>query len=156
MKSKIILTAPGYTPVTFDSYEDLNYIWQILENYPNCKLEIVNDNNTENEVEIPESIISSDEINNKVICEYDIPKSVVFTSRFQDRIKKDIEEVLSSVYPNYYEISSIGYRDNEENLESIKLILSIKALSDDAMNTIKYIDDNIKYIINDLVEYYLS
>lgn len=38
---KIILKCPGYKDSIFDSYEDLNIIWQILDNYDNCTVEVV-------------------------------------------------------------------------------------------------------------------
>lgn len=43
--NKIILQCPNYKDSVFDSYEDLNIIWQIIENYKDCKLVIVYDNN---------------------------------------------------------------------------------------------------------------
>ena len=35
---KIILRVPGYSDVTFNSYENLNIIWEIMENYKDCSI----------------------------------------------------------------------------------------------------------------------
>ena len=83
---------------------------------------------------------------------YDLPKNIAFTNKFQDRIKKEVPSIIESVYPDYYEITKINYIDETE--DSIKLNIEILAKSEDAVNSLQYLDNNIGYIVDDILNYY--
>lgn len=155
---KIVLRVPHYSDVVFNSYEDLNFIWKVIENYNDCQL-IVVDNEDEEEFdkqqEVQENIETVDEITNTVTLTYLVPKSVTFTQRFQERIVKEVFEVLNTVYPEQFEITSVKYQDIEENPDEMKMVIEIKAANDKGLESLKYLDNNVEYIIKDLVEYYL-
>lgn len=156
---KIILRAPGYTDVTFDAYEDLNVIWQILEGYKDCELKIVYDESTDTEIEeqteVKEAIESIDETNNTAILAYIVPKSITFTQRFQERVNKEITTILNSVYPDNFIITNISYKDIETDKENMQMVISIEANNSKGMENLKYLDSNVEYIMKDIVDYYL-
>ena len=146
---KVILKVPGYTDTTFDSYEDLNFIWEILANYKDCSLEVIYED-TNNMEPIKETVDNKKD--NKAVFSYEVPKQVTFTKRFQDRVKEEIEDVLNSVYSYGFEIEDIKFKDDENMIMSI----TIKALNSDSMNAIDYLDENIGFIIKDLIDYYMK
>lgn len=156
---KIILRVPGYTDVTFDAYEDLNIIWQILEGYKDCELKIVYDENTntatEEQTEVKEAIENIDETNNTATLTYIVPKSITFTQRFQERVNKEITTILNSVYPDNFIINNISYKDIETDKENMQMIISIEANNSKGMENLKYLDSNVEYIMKDIIDYYL-
>lgn len=147
---QIILRIPGYSDVVFDSYEDLNIIWEVLENYKNCSL-TVKYNNEEN-TEVNESVDIITETTAKL--SYTVPKSITFTQRFLDRVSKDIIDILNTVYPDMFSIVSINFQDIEDDEENMKIIIEIGANNEDALNSLKYLDKNVEYIMKDLIDYY--
>lgn len=154
---KIILRAPGYTDVTFDAYEDLNIIWQILEGYKNCELKIVYDENneTEEQTEVKEAVETIDDINNTATLAYIVPKSITFTQRFQERVNKEITAILNSVYPDSFIITNISYKDIETDKENMQMVINIEATDSKGMENLKYLDSNVEYIMKDIIDYYL-
>lgn len=160
---KILLKVPGYTDTTFDNYENLNFIWEIIENYPNAKLEIVDENKetiVTDKDDVKESIDTVVNVENsdvkEVTLKYIVPKQVTFTQRFQDRLNTDISDILDSVYPNFFVIDSIKFEDNDEITDSMNMYIIIKALNEEATNSLSYLDKNVEYIIKDLVDYYIK
>lgn len=147
--NKISLSIPGYRDIIFDSYENLNIIWEILEEYPNCKIQVI----TEEESKINESIENFDKENNEAILTFLVPKKVTFTSRFQERVKNEIESILSSVYPDMFEISKISYEDFDEN--DMIMAINISAKNEKGISNLKYLDKNVEFILKDLIDYYL-
>lgn len=161
---KILLRVPGYSDVTFDNYEDLNVIWQILENYKNCELKIISDDNNDDiqtqiesdeQTEVKEAIESIDENGNTATLAYIVPKSITFTQRFQERVNKEITAILNSVYPDSFIITSISYKDIETDKENMQMVISIEANDSKGMENLKYLDSNVEYIMKDIIDYYL-
>lgn len=161
---KILLRVPGYSDVTFDNYEDLNVIWQILENYKNCELKIISDDNNDDiqtqiesdeQTEVKEAIESIDENSNTATLAYIVPKSITFTQRFQERVNKEITAILNSVYPDSFIITSISYKDIETDKENMQMVISIEANDSKGMENLKYLDSNVEYIMKDIIDYYL-
>lgn len=161
---KILLRVPGYSDVTFDNYEDLNVIWQILENYKNCELKIISDDNNDDiqtqiesdeQTEVKEAIESIDEKDNTATLAYIVPKSITFTQRFQERVNKEITAILNSVYPDSFIITNISYKDIETDKENMQMVISIEANDSKGMENLKYLDSNVEYIMKDIIDYYL-
>lgn len=84
---------------------------------------------------------------------YIVPKKVAFTKKFQDRIKKEVPDIIESVYPGLYDVYDISYIEESKN--DMKLNIKVKAKTSDAINNIYYLDDNVSYIVDDIIEYYL-
>lgn len=185
---KIILRIPGYNDIIFEDYEDLNVLWQVLENYSNCQLLIVNNEEqseepveteiprkTDTKTEIPrekteegltncsdtigteiaEDIGSTDIEKAEATLKYSVPKSVTFTQRFQDRVSKEITDILNSVYPGLFSIDNISYKDKVNDDENMDMFINIKANSEEGMNSLIYLDKNVEYIMKDLIDYYI-
>lgn len=159
---KIILRVPGYSDVTFNSYENLNLIWEIMENYKDCSIIPVYDENTtafttvEDEVKVEENIESVNEVTKEVLLSYQVPKSVTFTSRFQNRINKELTDVLDSVYPDCFIITSIKFDEIEDNTEDMLMTIHVQAKTDDAIDKLRFLDKNVEFIVKDLVDYYIQ
>lgn len=155
---KIILRVPHYSDMVFESYEDLNLIWKVIEDYNDCQLIIVDDENEEEfdkQQEIKENIETVADDDDYAVLSFLVPKSVTFTQRFQDRVKKEIIEILDSVYPNSFNIKDIVYNDIDDDLDNMKMVIRIKAVSDSGAENLKYLDKNVEFIMNDLINYYL-
>lgn len=155
---KIILRVPHYSDIVFKSYEDLNLIWKVVEEYNYCQLIIVDDEDEEEfdkQQEIKENIETVADDDDYAVLSFLVPKSVTFTQRFQDRVKKEIIEILDSVYPNSFNIKDITYNDIDDDLDNMKMIIRIKAVSDSGTENLKYLDKNVEFIMNDLINYYL-
>ena len=159
---KIILRVPGYSNVTFNSYENLNLIWEIMENYKDCSIIPVYDENTttattvEDEVKVEENIENVNEVTKEVLLSYQVPKSVTFTSRFQNRINKELTDVLDSVYPDCFVITSIKFDEIEDNTEGMLMTIHVQAKTDDAIDKLRFLDKNVEFIVKDLVDYYIQ
>lgn len=159
---KIILRVPGYSDVTFNSYENLNLIWEVMENYKDCSIIPVYDENTttattvEDEVKVEENIESVNEATKEVLLSYQVPKSVTFTSRFQNRINKELTDVLDSVYPDCFVITSIKFDEIEDNTEDMLMTIHVQAKTDDAIDKLRFLDKNVEFIVKDLVDYYIQ
>lgn len=155
---KIILRVPHYSDIVFKSYEDLNLIWKVVEEYNDCQLIIVDDKDEEEfdkQQEVKENIETVADNDDYAVLSFLVPKSVTFTQRFQDRVKKEIIEILDSVYPNSFNIKDITYNDIDDDLDNMKMIIRIKAVSDSGAENLKYLDKNVEFIMNDLINYYL-
>lgn len=155
---KIILRVPHYSDIVFESYEDLNFIWKVVEEYNDCQLIIVDDEDEEEfdkQQEVKENIETVADDDDYAVLSFLVPKSVTFTQRFQDRVKKEIIEILDSVYPNSFNIKDITYNDIDDDLDNMKMIIRIKAVSDSGTENLKYLDKNVEFIMNDLINYYL-
>lgn len=159
---KIILRVPGYSDVTFNSYENLNLIWEVIENYKDCSIIPVYDENTtiattvEDEVKVEENIESVNEVTKEVLLSYQVPKSVTFTSRFQNRINKELTDVLDSVYPDCFIITNIKFDEIEDNTEDMLMTIHVQAKTDDAIDKLRFLDKNVEFIVKDLVDYYIQ
>lgn len=155
---KIVLRVPHYSDIVFKSYEDLNLIWKVVEEYNDCQLIIVDDEDEEEfdkQQEVKENIETVADDDDYAVLSFLVPKSVTFTQRFQDRVKKEIIEILDSVYPNSFNIKDITYNDIDDDLDNMKMIIRIKAVSDSGAENLKYLDKNVEFIMNDLINYYL-
>lgn len=157
---KIVLHIPNYGDYTFESYEDLNIIWEIMESYKDCTISLVYDDAPQSLEQDEGTIVkeSVESINNEegtAHLQYIVPKSVTFTQRFQDRINKEVSDILNSVYPDMFNISGIRFEDIEPDSENMKMYIDVKANNESALNTINYLDKNVEYIIKDLVDYYI-
>lgn len=155
---KIILRVPHYSDIVFKSYEDLNLIWKVVEEYNDCQLIIVDDEDEEEfdkQQEVKENIETVADDDDYAVLSFLVPKSVTFTQRFQDRVKKEIIEILDSVYPNSFNIKDITYNDIDDDSDNMKMIIRIKAVSDSGAENLKYLDKNVEFIMNDLINYYL-
>lgn len=155
---KIILRVPHYSDMVFESYEDLNLIWKVIEDYNGCQLIVVDDEDEEEfdkQQEIKENIETVADDDDCAVLSFLVPKSVTFTQRFQDRVKKEIIEILDSVYPNSFSIKDITYNDIDDDSDNMKMIIRIKAVSDSGTENLKYLDKNVEFIMNDLINYYL-
>lgn len=147
--NKVSLKIPGYKDIVFDSYENLNLIWEIIEEYPNCKIEVI----SKDDSKITENIENFNNKSNEAILNFSVPKKVTFTSRFQERVKNEIENILSSVYPDMFEISKISYEDFDEN--DMIMAINISAKNEKGISNLKYLDKNVEFILKDLIDYYL-
>lgn len=105
--------------------------------------------------EISEAIETVDFENNTVSLHYDIPKQVVFTQKFQDRIKKEISSIIESVYPESYDVVNISYNEGDKE-GNMQINIDIQAKTEKAINTIEYLDNNVKYIVENIVDYYIN
>lgn len=155
---KIILRVPHYSDIVFESYEDLNLIWKVVEEYNDCQLIIVDDEDEEEfdkQQEVKENIETVADDDDYAVLSFLVPKSVTFTQRFQDRVKKEIIEILDSVYPNSFSIKDITYNDIDDDSDNMKMVIRIKAVSDSGTENLKYLDKNVEFIMNDLINYYL-
>lgn len=104
---------------------------------------------------VSEDIGSTNEEKAEAVLKYSVPKSVTFTQRFQDRVNKEITEILNSVYPNMFIIDNIAYKDKPDDEDNMEMFITIKATSDDGMSSLVYLDRNVEYIMKDLIDYYI-
>lgn len=163
MSVKIDLNIPSYASITFENYEDLNLIWEVLENYKDCSLSVIYDETVDvpsdtsdlQQEEVSEDIAVVDNVADTADLVYKVPKSVTFTQRFQSRINKELTDVLNAVYPDYFNIDSISFEDIEDDSENMKMLIKISAKDEQYMIALKYLDENVQYIIEDLVNYYI-
>lgn len=88
---------------------------------------------------------------NSIDLYYSVPKNLAFTQRFQDRIKYDIPNVIESVYDDC-KITDIAYVDEDE--ENMKLTINVESTNENFMKHSKYLDKNVGFIVNDIIEYY--
>lgn len=150
----ITLTLPNNEKLIFTE-DNIKNIFDILnkneENLLYTDLEINLDENKE----ISESVKDLNYNNNTASLHYNIPKQVVFTQKFQDRIKKEIASIIESVYPESYNVINITYNESDKE-ENMQINIEIQAKTDDAIDTIKYLDDNVKYIVENIVDYYIN
>lgn len=150
----ITLILPNNEKVVFTE-NNIKNIFDILnkneENLLYADLKIDLDENKE----ISESVKDLNYDNNTALLHYDIPKQVVFTQKFQDRIKKEITSIIESVYPESYNVIGITYNEGDKE-ENMQINIEIQAKTDNAINTIKYLDDNVKYIVENIVDYYIN
>lgn len=150
----ITLILPNNEKVVFTE-NSIKNIFDILnkneENLLYADLKIDLDENKE----ISESVKDLNYDNNTALLHYDIPKQVVFTQKFQDRIKKEITSIIESVYPESYNVIGITYNEGDKE-ENMQINIEIQAKTDNAINTIKYLDDNVKYIVENIVDYYIN
>ena len=150
----ITLILPNNEKVVFTE-NSIKNIFNILnkneENLLYADLKIDLDENKE----ISESVKDLNYDNNTALLHYDIPKQVVFTQKFQDRIKKEITSIIESVYPESYNVIGITYNEGDKE-ENMQINIEIQAKTDNAINTIKYLDDNVKYIVENIVDYYIN
>lgn len=87
-----------------------------------------------------------------LLVSYDIPKKIAFTQKFQDRIRTEIPDVIDSVYHNLYDIKDISFI--EDSTETIKLNIKVKCNTPDAVRNQDYLNDNIGYIVDNIIKYY--
>lgn len=161
---KIILRVPGYSDVTFNSYENLNIIWEIMENYKDCSIIPIYDNEdkttttttVDDTIKVEENVESVNEVTKEVLLSYQVPKSVTFTSRFQNRINKELTDVLDSVYPDCFIITNIKFDEIEDNIEDMLMTIHVQAKTDDAIDKLRFLDKNVEFIVKDLVDYYIQ
>lgn len=150
----ITLILPNNEKVVFTE-NNIKNIFDILnkneENLLYADLKIDLDENKE----ISESVKDLNYDNNTALLHYDIPKQVVFTQKFQDRIKKEITSIIESVYPESYNVIGITYNEGDKE-ENMQINIEIQAKTDNAISTIKYLDDNVKYIVENIVDYYIN
>ena len=157
---QIILKVPQRENIIFDSYEKLDIIWEVLELYPGCSLEVVYDEaQLPAEEPVPEQVKESvvldfDSTDDSAIVEYILPKSVALISDFQKSLQKDVEYILSSVYPGSFKVSKAKYIDLDSKDSDMQVSFDVKAKNDEEKSKLKYLDENIKYIIDDNVKYY--
>lgn len=130
--------------------ENIDYNIIIYQTEENTNLSV---NNKEEKIE--ESVENIDTVNNSAQLKYTIPKSVIFTQRFQDRIRKDIIEILDSVYPNYFTIDNILFDDNYDDSMTMIVNISADINNDKALKELDNLDKNVEFIVKDLVDYYL-
>lgn len=158
---RIIARIPNKKNIIYNSFEDLNSIWMLLNDYKNVELAILDDKE-----EINESIINEIPLKtsptplNMVTLNYTVPKKVTFTQRFQDRIKKEISDILNTVYPNMFVVDDIAYNDITDDDENMFMYINIKVNeeagnSEEAINKLNYLDKNVEYILKDIVDYYI-
>lgn len=83
---------------------------------------------------------------------FDIPKEIAFTQKFQERIKSEVPAVLEAIYPGLYNITDIKF--TEETPSTIRLNFQIKAKTEDAVKNQDYLEENISYVIKDIINYY--
>lgn len=105
--------------------------------------------------EVSEDIGSTDDEKAEAILKYSVPKSVTFTQRFQDRVSKEITDILNNVYPGMFIIDNISYKDKPDDEENMEMFITIKATSTDGMSSLVYLDRNVEYIMKDLIDYYI-
>lgn len=91
--------------------------------------------------------------NNNVDLIYNIPKKLAFTQRFQDRIKYDIPNVIESVYSDCKVVNTYWVDDDSEG-DNIKLVIMVNFTSEDSTKYSKHLDENVKYAIDDIINYY--
>lgn len=159
---KIVLKVPGHTDTTFESYTDINVIWDVLSEYPNCDLKVVyeetdtDSNKVNNTAEVASESIDYKDSDSASIG-YKVPKSVTFTQRFQNRINKEVSEILNSVYPNQFYVSEIFFSDIADDPDNMYMSIMIKANPEVEMATqnLKYLDKNVEYILKDIIDYYI-
>lgn len=157
---QIILKIPQRDNVIFDSYEKLDIIWEVLELYPGCSLEVVYDEaQLPAEEPVPEQVKESvildfDKLDDSAVVEYVLPKNIALVSDFQKSLQKDVEYILNSVYPDSFKVSKAKYTDLDSEDSDMQVSFDVKAINDKAKSKLKYLDENIRYIIDDNVKYY--
>ena len=67
---------------------------------------------------------------------------------------KDVEYILNSVYPDSFKVSKAKYTDIDSKDPDMQVSFDVKAINDEAKSKLKYLDENIRYIIDDNVKYY--
>lgn len=150
---KVLLTVPGHDKITFNSYEDLNIIWQIAEEYPDCEIKLVYNEKEEYNKEVNERVLSESE--DAYTFEYKVPKLIVFQKRFQDRLSSEVAEVLNNVYPDRFNILDIYYSNNDGS--NINVVFKIEILDKDNFDiTAQNIDEGLNMTIQNLVDYYME
>lgn len=152
---KVLLTIPGHDEIIFNSYEDLNIIWQIAEEYSDCEIKLIYDTKktVDNETEVNERVLSENE--DAYTFEYKIPKLIVFQKKFQDRLSSEVAEVLNNVYPGKFNILDVYYGDSDGN--NINVVFKIEILDKNNFDvTAQNIDEGLNMTIQNLVDYYME
>lgn len=155
---KVLLTIPGHDEIIFNSYEDLNIIWQIVEEYLDCEIKLIYDKEKKTEIndeetKIDERVLSENE--DAYTFEYKIPKLIVFQKKFQDRLSSEVAEVLNNVYPGKFNILDVYYGDSDGN--NINVVFKIEILDKDNFDvTAQNIDEGLDMTIQNLVDYYME
>lgn len=150
----ITLILPDNKKIAFteDNIQDIfNVLNENENNLIYANLEIDLDENKE----ISESVKNLDYNNDIALLHYNIPKQIVFTQKFQDRIKKEIASIIESVYPESYDVINITYDEGDKEGD-MQINIEIQAKTDKALNTIEYLDNNVKYIVENIVDYYIN
>ena len=107
----------------------------------------------ENEEEEEEEQISENiehEENNMIYLSYTAPKELAFTQKFQDRIKKEVPAVIDTIYPDIYNFKEILYSDNGDDTMNLNFI--VESLTEE--NGSKYLDKDVGFTIDDIINYY--
>lgn len=129
-----------------NSFFDIINSSDVEDDYLYCDINVILENKEQEE--ISENIIQED--SEKIYLTYVVPKNLVFTQKFQDRIKKEIPSVIEEVYPNQYIIEDFNY--SEFDSDNMNLNLTVKI--NDSKQDSKYLDNDIGYIVEDIVNYY--
>lgn len=84
---------------------------------------------------------------------YTVPKKMALTQRFQDRIANEVPNIIESVYDDC-KVTGIRYEDIDE--QYMKLTISVLFANENFVksNAPKYLDENISFIVNDIIDYY--
>lgn len=152
LNAELYLNIPGYEKIYVTSAEDITEILNEVDEqdakFSTINLVVADTNNNM----IAEDIVPSFKDTNEVKLKYNVPKQIVFTQKFQDRIKKEIPSVIESVYPEQYDIIDISY--NTVTNDNVELSIYIKAKTENASQNLKYLDENIGYTVNNIIDYY--
>lgn len=87
-----------------------------------------------------------------ILLDYEIPKKVCLKKVFQDRVVKEIPSIIETVYPKMYDISY--FRFEPYSKDSMKFLIKAKAKSSYAVDKMPYLNDDIQYILDDMIKYY--
>lgn len=152
------LVIPGYHAIKLNDNTTIGDIFDIIDQAElsfsdrlDVRVNLDFDFDEEDQVE-EISEMATQRNKDTITLSYEIPKNIAFTNKFQDRIRREIPDVIESVYPNLYSVGSFTFA--EDLPSQMKLSIQIKALTPDAVKNMSYLDENVNYIVEDIVEYY--
>ena len=162
-KGKIILDIPGYYPITLEKNVTVESILETIDAAELSQLDLLDvrlyveyddepvvEKDDEEDIEVAEAATQRNK--DTIMLDYDIPKSIAFTQKFQNRIRDEIPDVIDSVYPGLYDVTNFTFK--EDTPTTMKLTIQIKALTNDAVRNMSYLDENVNYIVENIIDYY--
>lgn len=131
--------------------DNIHSVKDMLSVKLSLRFDDISDINKESNLEVAESYVEKDD--NSTDLTYNIPKKLAFTQRFQDRIKYDIPNIIESVYADC-KVTNTSWIDNGDS-DHINLTITVEFKdSNDSANYSEHLDENVKYAIDDIIDYY--
>lgn len=131
--------------------DNVHSIKDMLSVKLSLRFDDISNTDDESDLEIAESYIENND--NSTDLTYSIPRRLAFTQRFQDRIKYDIPNIIESVYADCKVVNSSWIDNGDDDYISLTITVEFENSKDSASYS-KHLDENVKYAIDDIIDYY--